>query len=200
MFITPSIDPASRDYPGRTGVSNGILGMMIFIFTEMMFFAALISAYLVIRAGLEEWPPWGQPRLPVEATAFNTFVLLLSGIILFQSHKVFDLKDLSKTKKLLGISIGLGTFFVLFQGYEWLSLISFGLTVTSSTYGSLFYLLIGAHAIHVTGALFGLFYVYWRIANADSRPLTRQEYMVPQLFWYFVVGVWPILYLLVYLL
>ncbi|GIT63008.1 MAG: hypothetical protein Ct9H300mP21_05540 [Pseudomonadota bacterium] len=45
------------------------IGMLIFMVTEAMFFAALISAYLVIRAGLEEWPPWGQPRLPGLNTA-----------------------------------------------------------------------------------------------------------------------------------
>src|SRR5210317_2226857 len=61
-------------------VSNGVLGMVFLIITEVMFFAGLISAYLVNRAGNPVWPPDDQPRLPVEITAINTLILLLSGL------------------------------------------------------------------------------------------------------------------------
>ena len=60
-------------------VPSGVFGMVVFIITEVMFFSGLVSAYLIIRAGLEEWPPWGQPRLPIESTAFNTLLLIISA-------------------------------------------------------------------------------------------------------------------------
>ncbi|MDP7743878.1 MAG: cytochrome c oxidase subunit 3, partial [Lentisphaeria bacterium] len=60
------------------GVSHAALGMIIFVVCEIMFFGGLVSAYLVGSAG-QDWPPTGQPRLPVWTTAFNTVVLLLSG-------------------------------------------------------------------------------------------------------------------------
>ncbi|MGD2047222.1 MAG: cytochrome c oxidase subunit 3, partial [Gemmatimonadota bacterium] len=65
-------------------VSNGVLGMLIFIFTEIMFFAGLISAHSIVRsqAAGQMWPPYGQPRLPVQETAVNTAALLASGIVL----------------------------------------------------------------------------------------------------------------------
>ena len=66
---------------------NSVLAMIIFVVTEIMFFAALMSAHTIARATVPGgvWPPAGQPRLPVERTAFNTAMLLLSGVLLFIS-------------------------------------------------------------------------------------------------------------------
>lgn len=202
MLVTADIDPSQRQNRRKPPISSGVLGMIIFIISEIMFFAALISSYLVLRSGATEWPPWGQPRLPVIATAFNTVVLLVSGWVLYKAHKQFTQPDASfaKTRKLLGISILLGLFFVLFQGYEWGQLIQFGLTLTSSTYGGLFYLIIGTHALHVIVALLMLLQAYRKLTPTQMPPLTPSGFAVPQVFWYFVVGVWPILYFLVYVI
>ena len=168
------------------------------IMTEVMFFAALISAYMIIRSGAEEWPPWGQPRLPVFATAINSLTLLASAFCLHRSVKVFS-SQASQSKQLLALAIALGTVFVSVQGYEWVQLISFGLTITSSTYGGVFYLIIGAHGLHVIGGLLALLACLRRF-NSTSQQLTTDNFRAAQIFWYFVVGVWPILYTLVYLL
>lgn len=184
----------------RPPIPSGVIAITIFIATEVMVFAALISSYLVLRSNTLEWPPWGQPRLPVWETAFNTAVLLASGFVLFKAHKAFTSDAPERAKKLLGISMGLGTFFVLFQGYEWIGLINFGLTITSSTYGGLFYLIIGTHAVHAIAAMMGLIYCFTKITSPSPKRLQATEFWVAQLFWYFVVGVWPILYVLVYLL
>ena len=121
-------------------VSSGVVGMLLFMVTEVMFFGALISAYLVIRAGLDEWPPWGQPRLPIETTAINTLVLLVSGFLMSYSRNLFKKKNISEGRKWFGYSILLGTFFLISQGYEWAQLIKFGLTVSSSVYLSLIHI------------------------------------------------------------
>ena len=168
------------------------------IMTEVMFFAALISAYMIIRSGAEEWPPWGQPRLPVFATALNSLTLLASAFCLHRSVKVFS-SQASQSKQLLALAIALGTVFVSVQGYEWVQLISFGLTITSSTYGGVFYLIIGAHGLHVIGGLLALLACLRRL-NSTSQQLTIDNLRAAQIFWYFVVGVWPILYTRVYLL
>ena len=161
LFSTAEVTLSGQ--PGRTkpAISSGVLGMLIFMVTEAMFFAGLISAYLVIRAGLEEWPPWGQPRLPIVATAFNTVVLLASGFVMVHSRACFKKMELALGRRWLGISILLGTFFLVFQGYEWIQLLKLGLTLSSSVYGGLFYLLIGAHGVHVMGALAILIYAWY---------------------------------------
>ena len=205
---TPSIQPellTATEVPlprqkqrVKSPVASGVVGMLLFIVTEVMFFGGLISAYLVIKAGLDEWPPWGQPRLPVETTAFNTLVLLISGILMAYSRNLFLEKKFLQGRRWLGFSILLGIFFLLSQGYEWVQLIKYGLTVSSSVYGGLFYLIIGAHGFHVIGTLAFLIYA-WKSLGASVDPITPEGLLPVQLLWYFVVCVWPVLYVLVYL-
>ena len=197
LLVAPEI-PANSNAERRQLVSSSIFATVIMIMTEVMFFAALISAYMIIRSGAEEWPPWGQPRLPVFATALNSLTLLASAFCLHRSVKVFS-SQASQSKQLLALAIALGIVFVSVQGYEWVQLISFGLTITSSTYGGVFYLIIGAHGLHVIGGLLALLACLRRF-NSTSQQLTIDSFRAAQIFWYFVVGVWPILYTLVYLL
>ena len=126
-----SIQPAKT----RKVISDGAIGMSLLIATELMFFAGLISAYLVNKAGAS-WPPYGQPRLPIEITAVNTLILLFSSITLFLFRKKYEKGN---KKKLLIVTILLGLAFVTIQGIEWVKLLQFGLTTTSSLYGAFFY-------------------------------------------------------------
>ena len=90
----------------------------------------------------------------------------------------------------------LGSAFVALQGREWVQLVAAGLTMTSSALGSFFYLIVGLHALHAVVAL-GL------VASAWSR--LRRGFLAPgffgvtEVFWYFVVGIWPLLYWRLYL-
>ena len=187
--------PGSRS--SDKSLPNGLLGMLIFILTEIMVFAALISAYLVARSNADEWPPIDQPRLPVVATAFNTIILLSSGVFTYMANRAFFIpKQEAKACQLFLIAILLGSFFVLFQGYEWIGLIHYGLTMTSSPYGSFFYLIIGGHALHAIVAINIMVLAYRKMKQAV---LTPSEFWTGQAFWYLVVGVWPILYYFVYL-
>ncbi len=94
------------------------------------------------------------------------------------------------------LSILLGATFVAFQGVEWAALLGEGLTIQSSTYGGFFYLIVGAHAIHAVGALLGL---AWAFRRLDLGRLTASQLAAVSAFWYFVVLVWPVLYVKVYL-
>lgn len=193
-------DALGRPYavPARRApiLPNGVLGMLIFVASEVMFFSGLISAFVIGKSNaIGGWPPPGQPRLPVEETALNTAALLASGVVLYFANRAF-LKGSANTRRLLLISIALGGFFVVFQGAEWVALIREGLTVTSGQLGGFFYLLVGAHALHVAAGFFVLLYTYRRLARND---LDRFTFWPAQIFWYFVVGVWPILYWQVYL-
>ena len=59
LFSTSESVVSGQPKVSSNPISNGVLGMLIFMVTEAMFFAGLISAYVVIKAGIEEWPPWG---------------------------------------------------------------------------------------------------------------------------------------------
>lgn len=186
--------------PSIDRIALARFGMVLFIVVEAMTFAGLISAFLSIRAGWHEWPPLGQPRYPLEATAINTAILLASGVTLYAFRRLYNSENHTgegKLAALLVVTVALGVLFVCLQGMEWVRLIDFGLTVTSSSYGSIFYVLIGFHAIHVVCAVLLLSVVTWMaIANKFQRRMASLEAV--GLFWFFVVLVWPILYGVVY--
>lgn len=184
--VLPALD---TDRP-RSRLSNGVLGMVFLLTTEVMFFAALISAYLVSRANAFDWPPLDQPRLPVEQTALNTLVLLASAQTMRSALRARD-RDPERLRRLLLVTLGLGTAFVALQGYEWTRLLGFGLTGRSSVYGAFFYLIVGTHGLHVIAGLAAL-------VAALVGVIERRSLHLAGIYWYFVVWLWPVLYVLVY--
>jgi cytochrome c oxidase subunit 3 len=169
--------------------------MLLFVAAEVMFFAGLISAFTIVRAGAPVWPPPDQPRLPIENTALNTVALLLSGVALFVAHRRFA-KDRRQARTPMLAAMGLGAFFVLFQGFEWVALLRQGLTLTSSSLGSFFYLIVGLHALHAVIAI-GL--LAWAWLRLQRGWLLQSQLLTAEVFWYFVVGLWPVIYGVVYL-
>ena len=128
-------------------------------------------------------------------TAVNTAALLASGVLLFLARRAFS-RDRRRCSQFLIAAIGLGTFFVVFQGVEWAQLIHFGLTLTSSTLGSFFYLIVGIHALHAVIAIGLMLRIWLRLQRGW---VAEGHFAAVAIFWYFVVGLWPILYLRVYL-
>lgn len=196
---TAALPMDARPEPRRGAklMPDGVMGMLLFVFTEAMLFAGMVSAHTIVksRAAGQMWPPFGQPRLPLEETAVNTAALLASGIILVFAHFAFR-KDPRRALIPLGVSVLLGAFFVGFQGVEWMALLGEGLTLTSSQYGAFFYLIIGTHAAHAVAAIACL---AWAWARLRRGRLTASQLGTVEVFWYFVVLVWPLLYLKVYL-
>jgi len=189
-MASPSPDRGKR-------LPNSVLAMIIFVVAEIMFFAALMSAHTIARATVlgGVWPPAGQPRLPIERTAFNTAILLLSGaLLLIANRRARD--SYEKARPYLAGAIALGIAFVLLQGVEWVALLHEGLTMTSSAHGAFFYLIVGAHALHAVVAIAVLTAIYFPMRRGT---LTSSTFAATQVFWYFVVLLWPVIYLRVYL-
>jgi len=180
-------------------ISNARLGLMMFIGAEVMFFAGLIGAFLVLRLSSEVWPPPSQPRLPVWITGFNTLVLLCSYFTMQRASLTARLRDQVRLSGWLLATAVLGALFLCIQGYEWVRLIGFGLTMWSGLYGSTFYALIGLHGLHVLGALAWVG-VVWTLARQGRYASGRAAGVeLCAMYWTFVVGLWPVLYGLVYL-
>ncbi len=194
-----TIDTPARPAPTppRQLLPNGVMGMAIFIFTEVMLFAGLVSAHEIVRSQSigEMWPPYGQPRLSLGETAINTAALLLSGFVLYLANRIFK-QDKAKAVAPTLVALLLGIFFVGAQGAEWVALLGDGLTMTSSTYGAFFYTIVGTHGLHALSAILALGWAWSRLRTGK---LTATEFTTVQVFWYFVVLVWPFLYLQVYL-
>jgi heme/copper-type cytochrome/quinol oxidase subunit 3 len=182
----------------RPVVPSVVLATLILVATEVMFFAGLISAFLIGKAGAVGWPPLGQPRAPVGSTAVNTLVLLASGVVLYVAERALEgRRPRTLVARLVAAAFVLGAGFVVLQGWEWTRLVWFGLTMRSSSYGAFFYLVVGLHALHAAAALVALAVAGVRLTRGS---LSREAFWAVQMFWYFVVAVWPVLYVLVYLL
>ena len=165
---------------------NSIFGALLLIATECMFFAGLLSAYFVSRSYVGVWPPVGQPRLPVLNTAGNTLILLLSACTLYMALQG------KNAARWLGATVFLGSLFVILQGVEWVRLFQYGLTTVSSLYGAFFYLIVGAHGFH---ALIGLV-----LLSICLLGFWKRNGSVIFFYWFFIVLLWPFIYVLVYLL
>jgi heme/copper-type cytochrome/quinol oxidase subunit 3 len=183
----------------QTPVNNALLGMLLFLGTDLMFFVALIGAFLVFRLGSTDWPPLGQPRLPIAVTGANTAILLASGYTMFRAWRAIRADEQRGLFRALTVTAALGATFLIMQGSEWVRLVGFGLTMSSSVYGAIFYTLIGCHAVHVLGAMIWLFIV---MALARQNRFSAKRHVALQLcgmYWFLVVALWPMLYALVYL-
>ena len=193
-------DPGpSREPERRPLIENAQLGMLVFLAAETMFFGGLISAFLFLRLGAQVWPPPFQPRLPIEVTGVNTLFLLASSVTMARAGRAIRRGDQAGLVRGLGLTALLGAIFLGVQGYEWGRLIHFGFTASSGTYGSTFYTLIGTHGLHVLAAVSLLLVVLVRAWRGRFSPHRHTAVRVSAMFWHYVVGLWPILYILVYL-
>jgi cytochrome c oxidase subunit III len=190
-------DDDDRDPPPRRSLDNARLATMFLIAGEVMFFAGLISAYLVLRTGAAQWPPPLQPRLPVVVTGLNTLVLLASSLAMARIQR-----DRVRARVVRGLTVtaALGVVFLAVQGYEWTQLVRYGLTMASGAYGATFYTLIGVHALHVVFALVWLGIVWAGVRRGRFLEPPAAGLGACALYWHFVVALWPVLYVTVYLL
>lgn len=200
---------ARRITPRRQPIlPNAVIGSGVFVLTELMFFTALISAYMVLKAGVVgAWVPPEDLRLPVVTTAINTLVLLASGALLVLSGIYLRRSEglgagapskeqqHAKAVKAMAGSVLLGAVFVGVQGYEWLRLMAGGMTLASGLFSAAFYLLIGTHGLH---ALAVVLFMAWAYLSLRRGRWHSPQMTGLQIFWLFIVGIWPVLYGLVY--
>lgn len=196
-FVAACALPKQRTIKER--VFRARMGMLFFLAAEAMFFAGLISAYVVLSAQVSTWPPLDQPRLPLAITGFNTVVLLWSGLVLFIASLNYAKERSAKPIiNWIAMATSGGLMFLAIQGREWMELIRFGLATSNSVYAGTFYVLIGMHALHVLGGAIALTLLLVKATRSADTDAFEPFFAATRLYWYFIVGVWPVLYGLVY--
>lgn len=187
-----------RGTPPRP-ISNARLAVTMLIVAETMLFTGLIGAYMALRGGAPEWPPQGQPRLPLAVTWVNTLVLLVSCLTMHRAVRALRARDARGLKFSLIETVVLGGAFMAIQGTEWVRLLRHGLSLSVSVYGATFYTLIGFHGLHVLAAVAWLLFVAARFGG-DRFSLKRAGGTeLCAIYWYFVCALWAVLFPLVYL-
>ncbi len=196
------LDPSRRSQSAV--VENGTIAVLVFVVFEAMMFAGMVSVFLLTRAATTgAWPPAGQPWFPPQETAINTAALLVSGVLVFMAARAWEKRE-ARVGPLILAAITLGAFFVFFQGVVWLALIRQGLALTSSPPGIFFCFTVGLHGANALGALIFMGFAWLRLKplrdDEESRgSLGSSTFSAARILWYFVVGVWPLLYLCLYL-
>jgi cytochrome c oxidase subunit 3 len=189
------------------------VGTIIWLSSELMFFAALFAMYFTIRSvdkGLGQ--PWPQAHLDLTLASINTTVLLLSSVTCQLGVFAVERGQIRRTGSVFNmarwglrewyvLSFLMGLYFVLGQGYEYLALIREGVTLQSSNYGSVFFLTTGFHGLHVTGGLFAFVFLLARTYAAKRFTHEQQvSAIVVSYYWHFVDVVWIGLFTTIYLI
>jgi heme/copper-type cytochrome/quinol oxidase subunit 3 len=175
----------SRLVPARFGV-------WLFLVGEAMFFAALIAAYVVLRAGS---PNFGSPSdaLSLTAGAAATLLLVASSAAAWRGLLAAKNHSRSASSWIL-LTLVLGTAFLAIQGFEYRTLIVHGFSPRTSLYWSSFFVLTGLHALHVLG---GLVWLALARRNPDA-PSSSLRIELGVLYWQLVDFVWLALFALLY--
>ncbi len=192
------LDAAFQDDSHARADNAARFGMILLIGAEIMFFAGFVSAFIAFRAGAESWPPAGQPRLPVFVTLFNTAFLMASAFTMRRGLRSIRSGRTAELARFMTATAALGGLFLVLQGYEWIGLLRHGMTLSSSIYGAIFYTIIGTHGLHVAAAMTLLLFVLSRARASRYHSTRHLGVELCAMFWYFVVGIWPILYGLLY--
>ena len=184
------------------------VGTIVWLSSELMFFAALFAMYFTTRAvqGPAIWLE-STEFLNIPFAAINTTVLVLSSVTCqfgvfaaerFQNKRQGSLLQINLwgMREWFALTFLMGAFFIAGQIYEYE-----GLTLSSNAYGSVFYLATGFHGLHVTGGLIAFLIVLIRVAKA--RRFTHQQAtttIVVSYYWHFVDVVWIALFSAIYLI
>ena len=206
--VRPFVAPVRRSRTFDSGgdqveppfISSAMLAVMIVIGSEMMLFSGLIGTFLVYRMSSAFWPPPSLPRLPIEVTWVNTFVLLSSAGTMTLALRAVHHSRQRLTRRYLLATLALGVTFLAVQGSEWIRLVAHGLKLSSGMYGGTFYLLIGCHGAHVTAGVIWLACVVWFAMSGRYNARNAHAIELCAVYWYFVCAVWPLLFGLVYLM
>jgi cytochrome c oxidase subunit III len=198
--------PASR--PNLVSV-----GTIVWLSSELMFFAALFAMYFTIRSvdkGLGQ--PWPKADLDLKLATVNTTVLLLSSVTCQLGVFAVERGQIRRTGSVFNmarwglrewyvLTFLMGLYFVAGQGYEYLALIREGVTLQSTNYGSVFFLTTGFHGLHVTGGLVAFIFLLGRTYAAKRFTHEQQvSAIVVSYYWHFVDVVWIGLFTTIYLI
>ena len=189
------------------------VGTIVWLSSELMFFAALFAMYFTTRAvqGPDVWLE-STEILNIPFAVFNTTILVLSSVTCqfgvfaaerYQARRTGSLLKVSSwgMREWFALTFLMGGFFVSGQIYEYAHLVAEGLTLSSNAYGSVFYLATGFHGLHVTGGLIAFLIVLLRVAKA--RRFTQSQAttaIVVSYYWHFVDVVWIALFSAIYLI
>ncbi|MEV7086639.1 heme-copper oxidase subunit III [Streptomyces sp. NPDC093085] len=179
------------------------VGTIIWLSSELMFFAALFAMYFTLRSvmGAEYWKEMAH-ALNVPFSTANTTILVLSSLTCQLGVFAAERGDVKKLRAWFVVTFVMGAIFIGGQVLEYTELVKVdGISLSSDPYGSVFYLTTGFHGLHVTGGLIAFLFVLGRTYAAKR--FTHEQAtaaIVVSYYWHFVDVVWIGLFATIYLI
>jgi cytochrome c oxidase subunit III len=185
-----------------TGISNGKLGIWLFLASEVMLFGALFSAYVLLRVGADVWPHGYQAGLSIPLATVNTLVLIGSSVTMVMAWASLKMDRFRNFRLFLVATILLAFTFLVIKGFEYHAKFHHEIFPWTSTFYAIYFTLTGLHGLHVIGGILVNSYLLlpgsklWK--TDPDRFANRIEYA--GLYWHFVDLVWIFLFPVLYLL
>jgi len=183
----------NRRLPGGSYVRKYALAIALAVVAVLMFFMAIVAAFLVLRMTSAKWVEFSIPNL----LWVNTLVLLASSATLELARKRLNTSDEAGFKKLWTLTTVLGVVFVAGQGIAWKQLLSAGIHASTTLAAGFFYVFTVAHAAHLLGGICALFYVGVR-KFGESKMTRKAAAEVASYYWHFMDALWVFLLALLY--
>ncbi|GAB11836.1 cytochrome c oxidase subunit III [Gordonia araii NBRC 100433] len=175
------------------------VGTIVWLSSELMFFAGLFAMYFVARANAA---PGQWPSPPTELNLWLavpvTTVLILSSVTCQMGVFAAERGDVFGLRRWYIVTFLMGAFFVAGQAYEYIHLVNHGTTLSSSAYGSVFYMATGFHGLHVIGGLVAFIFLLVRTWLSKFTPAQATAAIVVSYYWHFVDIVWIALFVTIY--
>jgi cytochrome c oxidase subunit 3 len=188
---------ARRARLGKAEVTSYV-GMVVFLGSWAMMFAALFFSYALVRSRAPAWPPLDLPVPPRLLPAVNTAVIAASSAAVVAALRAAMMGRRVRLGRALVVATALGATFLALQAVVWVGLWRDGLRIEGGTYPSVFYSLTALHALHVAVGVVALSVLALRALRAPGP--TRVAVRLWGMYWHFVGIVWGVLYATVYLL
>ena len=190
----------------RQGMTNSMLGFILFLASEVMFFGGLFAAYFIARADAPMWPPPLTPEqiaegvkleLEVVLPAISTGILVVSSITM--QYAVWQIQKGNQSGMLWGlfISLALGVVFLAAQLYDYTQL---HFLADDTIYGTTFYTLTGFHGAHVAGGALFIAVVTVRGLGGQFTAENHEAVEAASMYWHFVDVVWIALFTVLYII
>jgi cytochrome c oxidase subunit 3 len=186
---------------GQSGISTALLGMLLFIASEVMFFGGLFAAYFNARAqaAVGEWrPPPGAPELEILPIPLPLTIVLVTSSFTMQ-FGVWAIRRGEKGRLTfwVAVTLALGIAFLIGQIYDYTTL---GFGIADGIFGTTFYTLTGFHGAHVFGGTVGLAILLARSMRGQFSPQNHVAVEAISFYWHFVDVVWIALFTTLYFL
>ena len=184
-----------------TGLTNGKLGIWLFLASEVMLFGALFASYVMLRVGNEHWPP-GATYLNIPLATLNTVILISSSVTMVLAWASLARNDFKKFRVFMAITILCGFGFLIVKYFEYSAKFHHELFPSTNTFLAIYFTLTGLHGLHVIGGMAVNSYLWGpgsKLYKTDPVHFTNRVEN-SGLFWHLVDLVWIFLFPVLYLL